>query len=53
VPCGSAQREAGEADAARRVAELKRLGISVQEVAVDGGFNTGPTNTTLSWTLRP
>src|SRR6516162_10015495 len=29
------------------VAELKRLGISVQEVAVDGGFNVGPTNTAL------
>ena len=30
------------------VAELKRLGISVREVAVDGGFNTGPTNTVLA-----
>jgi IS5 family transposase len=30
------------------VAELQRLGISVQEVAVDGGFNTGPTNTALA-----
>jgi IS5 family transposase len=29
------------------VAELQRLGISVQEVAVDGGFNTGPTNSAL------
>ena len=29
------------------VAEIKRLGITVQEVAVDGGFNTGPTNTAL------
>ena len=29
------------------VAELKRLGISVQEVALDGGFNVGPTNTAL------
>jgi transposase, IS5 family len=29
------------------VSELKRLGISVREVAVDGGFNTGPTNTAL------
>jgi IS5 family transposase len=29
------------------VAELKRLGIRVREVALDGGFNTGPTNTTL------
>jgi IS5 family transposase len=27
------------------VAELERLGISVREVAVDGGFNTGPTST--------
>jgi IS5 family transposase len=30
------------------VAELERLGIRVQEVAVDGGFNTGPTNTALA-----
>jgi transposase, IS5 family len=30
------------------VAELQRLGISVQEVAVDGGFNVGPTNTALA-----
>ena len=30
------------------VSELTRLGISVQEVAVDGGFNTGPTNTALA-----
>jgi IS5 family transposase len=30
------------------VAELQRLGITVQEVAVDGGFNTGPTNTALA-----
>jgi IS5 family transposase len=30
------------------VAELARLGISVREVAVDGGFNTGPTNTALA-----
>jgi IS5 family transposase len=29
------------------VAELGRLGISVREVALDGGFNTGPTNTAL------
>jgi IS5 family transposase len=29
------------------VAELQRLGITVREVAVDGGFNTGPTNTAL------
>ncbi len=29
------------------VAELKRLGIKVQEVAVDGGFNVGPTNSAL------
>ena len=29
------------------VAELERLGISVREVAVDGGFNTAPTNTAL------
>jgi IS5 family transposase len=29
------------------VAELKRLGIRVREVAVDGGFKTGPTNTAL------
>ena len=29
------------------VEELKRLGISVQEVAVDGGFKAGPTNTAL------
>jgi transposase, IS5 family len=30
------------------VAELQRLEISVQEVAVDGGFNTGPTTTALA-----
>ena len=30
------------------VSELKRLGIGVREVAVDGGFNTGPTNTALA-----
>ncbi|MFL5865442.1 MAG: transposase [Solirubrobacteraceae bacterium] len=29
------------------VAELKRLGIKPQEVALDGGFQTGPTNTAL------
>jgi IS5 family transposase len=31
----------------RTVVELKQLEITVQEVAVDGGFNTGPTNTAL------
>ena len=30
------------------VAELGRLGISVREVAVDGGFKPGPTNTALA-----
>jgi IS5 family transposase len=30
------------------VSELKRLGISVREVAVDGGFNVGPTNAALA-----
>ena len=30
------------------VAELKRLGISPREVAVDGGFMPGPTNTALA-----
>jgi IS5 family transposase len=29
------------------VSELQRLGISVREVAVDGGFNAAPTNTAL------
>jgi IS5 family transposase len=29
------------------VSELQRLGIRVREVAVDGGFKTGPTNTAL------
>jgi transposase, IS5 family len=29
------------------VAELQRLGISPREVALDGGFNTGPTNAAL------
>ena len=29
------------------VAELERLGISVQEVTLDGGFMPGPTNTAL------
>jgi transposase, IS5 family len=32
----------------RTVAELQRLEISVREVAVDGGFNTRPTNTALA-----
>jgi len=30
------------------VAELKRLGITPREVAVDGGFKTGPTNGALA-----
>jgi transposase, IS5 family len=30
------------------VSELKRLGVSVREVALDGGFNVGPTNTALA-----
>jgi transposase, IS5 family len=30
------------------ISELQRLGISVREVALDGGFNTGPTNTALA-----
>jgi transposase, IS5 family len=30
------------------VAELKRLGISPREVALDGGFNVGPTNAALA-----
>ncbi len=30
------------------VAELDRLGINVREVAVDGGFKPGPTNTALA-----
>ena len=30
------------------VAELERLGISPREVALDGGFNTGPTNSALA-----
>ena len=29
------------------VAELQRLGINVQEVALDGGFNVGPTTSAL------
>ena len=29
------------------VAELQRLGIRVQEVALDGGFNVGPTTSAL------
>jgi IS5 family transposase len=29
------------------IAELKRLGISPREVALDGGFNIGPTRQTL------
>ncbi|MGB0095346.1 MAG: hypothetical protein WBP81_22760 [Solirubrobacteraceae bacterium] len=29
------------------VAELQRLGISPREIAVDGGFKLGPTNTAL------
>ncbi len=31
----------------RTVAELERLGIGVQEVALDGGFNVGPTTSAL------
>jgi IS5 family transposase len=34
------------------VSELQRLGIGVREVAVDGGFNVGPTNTAFA-DLRP
>jgi transposase, IS5 family len=30
------------------VAELQRLGISPREIAVDGGFKAGPTNTALA-----
>jgi transposase, IS5 family len=30
------------------VAELERLGIKIREVAVDGGFKPGPTNTALT-----
>ena len=30
------------------VTELQRLGISLREVALDGGFNTGPTSTALA-----
>jgi IS5 family transposase len=30
------------------VAELKRLGLSPREVALDGGFQPGPTNETLA-----
>ena len=30
------------------IAELKRLGISPKEVALDGGFNVGPTRQTLN-----
>ena len=30
------------------VAELDRLGIKIREVAVDGGFKPGPTNTALA-----
>jgi len=29
-------------------AELKRLGLAPREVALDGGFQAGPTNTTLA-----
>jgi IS5 family transposase len=29
------------------IAEIERLGIRVQEVALDGGFNVGPTNAAL------
>jgi IS5 family transposase len=34
------------------VAELERLGLSPREVALDGGFHTGPTSEALS-ALRP
>ena len=30
------------------IAEIKRLGIRVQEVALDGGFNVGPTSSALA-----
>ena len=30
------------------IAEMKRLGIRVQEVALDGGFNVGPTSSALA-----
>jgi IS5 family transposase len=30
------------------IAEFQRLGISVREVALDGGFNTGPTHNALA-----
>ena len=30
------------------VAELERLGIKIREVALDGGFKPGPTNTALA-----
>jgi IS5 family transposase len=31
----------------KTIAEMKRLGIRVQEVALDGGFNIGPTSSAL------
>jgi transposase, IS5 family len=34
------------------IAELQRLGIRVQDVALDGGFNTGPTTSALE-NLQP
>ena len=42
-------RQPGRGHAAARstIAELKRLGINVQEVALDGGFNVGPTSQAL------
>ena len=43
---------AGRISPWRTVAELDRLGMKIGEVAVDGGFKPGPTNTALA-DLRP
>ena len=49
VPAATDAREPGRGHAAApdTIAELERLGISPREVALDGGFNVGPTRQAL------
>jgi transposase, IS5 family len=48
LPAGTAIGNPGEDTLLpQTVAELKRLGISPREIAVDGGFNVGPTRQAL------
>lgn len=49
LPAASAPGNPGENKLlGTTVAELARLGISPREVALDGGFQSGPTNETLA-----